>query len=107
MSALGQKRHRQGSAVCPLSAKRRHSGCFWILLLVGKGAQVRGASPVKLPRRTFLGLAAGAAALPFAPRVARAQAYPARPVHLIVGTPPGLAPDILARLAGQSLSERL
>jgi tripartite-type tricarboxylate transporter receptor subunit TctC len=62
---------------------------------------------VKLPRRTFLGLAAGAAALPFAPRVARAQAYPARPVHLIVGTPPGLAPDILARLAGQSLSERL
>jgi tripartite-type tricarboxylate transporter receptor subunit TctC len=62
---------------------------------------------VKLPRRKFLGLAAGAAALPFAPRVARAQAYPARPVHLIVGTPPGLAPDILARLAGQSLSERL
>jgi tripartite-type tricarboxylate transporter receptor subunit TctC len=62
---------------------------------------------VKLPRRKFLCLAAGAAALPAVPGIARAQAYPARPVHLIVGTPAGLAPDIMARLVGQWLSERL
>jgi hypothetical protein len=42
-------------------ANSGHSGRFWILLLVGKGAQVRGASPVKLPRRRFLHLVAGAA----------------------------------------------
>ena len=44
---------------------------------------------MKLPRRQFLHLAAGVAALPFAPHVARAQAYPARPVRIIVGFPPG------------------
>ena len=52
-----------------LCAKSRHSGRFWILLLVGKGAQVRGASPVKLPRRESLHLAAGAAALPITARI--------------------------------------
>jgi len=62
---------------------------------------------MKLPRRNFLHLAAGAAALPFAPRVARAQTYPARPVHLIVGFAPGGGNDIIARLMGQWLSERL
>ena len=63
---------------------------------------------MKLPhRRQFLHLAAGAAALPFAPRVARAQTYPARPVHLIVGFAPGGGNDIIARLMGQWLSERL
>jgi tripartite-type tricarboxylate transporter receptor subunit TctC len=62
---------------------------------------------MKLPRRKFLRLAAGAAALPFAPHVARAQAYPTRPVHLIEGFGAGGAPDIVARLIGQSLSERL
>jgi tripartite-type tricarboxylate transporter receptor subunit TctC len=62
---------------------------------------------MKLPRRNFLHLAAGAAALPFAPHVARAQAYPTRPVHLIVGAPPGGVADIHARLIGQWLSERL
>ena len=60
-----------------------------------------------LPRRQFLRLATGAAALPAMARSAHAQAYPSRPVQVIVGTPPGLAPDILARLLGQSLSERL
>jgi tripartite-type tricarboxylate transporter receptor subunit TctC len=58
-------------------------------------------------RRNFLHLAAGAAALPFAPRVARAQAYPTRPVRWILGAPPGGALDIVARLMGQWLSERL
>jgi tripartite-type tricarboxylate transporter receptor subunit TctC len=62
---------------------------------------------MKLPRRTFLHLAAGAAALPAASRFAWAQAYPARPVRLIIGYPPGSGPDINARLIGQCLSERL
>jgi tripartite-type tricarboxylate transporter receptor subunit TctC len=62
---------------------------------------------LKLPRRQFLHLAAGAAALPMASRIARAQAYPARPVHLIEGFGAGGAADIVARLIGQSLSERL
>jgi hypothetical protein len=60
-----------------------------------------------LPRRKFLRLAAGAAALPAVPRVAGAQTYPARPVRLIVGFPAGAVGDILARLLGQWLSERL
>ena len=62
---------------------------------------------MKLPRRKFLHLAAGAAALPAVSRFAWAQAYPARPVRLIVGFAAGGANDILARLVGQSLSERL
>jgi tripartite-type tricarboxylate transporter receptor subunit TctC len=62
---------------------------------------------MKLPRRNFLHLAAGAAALPTVSRIARAQAYPARPVHIIVGFAPGGATDIMARLMGQSLSGRL
>ena len=62
---------------------------------------------MKLPRRNFLHLAAGAAALPVVSRFAWAQAYPTRPVRLIVGYPPGGAADITARLMGQWLSERL
>ncbi len=62
---------------------------------------------MKLPRRTFLHLAAGAAALPAVSRIAWAQAYPARPVRLVVTTPAGGSPDIIARLMGQRLSERL
>jgi tripartite-type tricarboxylate transporter receptor subunit TctC len=62
---------------------------------------------MKLPRRNFLHLAAGAAALPAVSRIAWAQAYPTRPVRLIEGFGAGSAPDILARLIGQSLSEQL
>jgi tripartite-type tricarboxylate transporter receptor subunit TctC len=62
---------------------------------------------MKLPRRQFLHLAAGAAALPAVSRMARAQAYPTRPVRLIAGFPPGGGTDIIARVIGQSLSERL
>ena len=62
---------------------------------------------MKLPRRQFLHLAAGAAALPAVSRFAWAQAYPARPVQIIVGYPPGGATDVIARLIGQWLSERL
>ena len=61
-------------------------------------------TPMKLPRRKFLHLAAGAAALP---RFARAQTYPMRPVRWIVGFPAGQGADIVTRLMGQWLSERL
>ena len=60
---------------------------------------------MKLPRRYFLHLAAGAAALPVVSRIASADTYPSRPVHIIVGFPPGGTADIVARLMGQSLSE--
>jgi tripartite-type tricarboxylate transporter receptor subunit TctC len=62
---------------------------------------------MKLPRRKFLHLATGAAALPAVSRIARAQAYPSRPVHIVAGFPAGSAPDILARLIGEWFSERL
>jgi tripartite-type tricarboxylate transporter receptor subunit TctC len=62
---------------------------------------------MKLPRRTFLHLAAGAAALPTVSRTARAQTYPARPVHLIVGFAAGGAADVYTRITGQWLAERL
>jgi tripartite-type tricarboxylate transporter receptor subunit TctC len=62
---------------------------------------------MKLPRRNFLHLAAGAVALPAVSRIARAQAYPTRPVRIVVGFAPGGNHDINARLFGHWLSERL
>jgi tripartite-type tricarboxylate transporter receptor subunit TctC len=62
---------------------------------------------MKLPRRKFLRLAAGAAVLPTISRIARAQAYPSRPVHIILGFPPGGSSDVIGRLMAQWLSERL
>ncbi len=60
-----------------------------------------------IPRRRFLSLAATAAALPAFPRVATAQAWPTRPIRWIVPYPPGGATDLIARLIGQWLTERL
>ena len=62
---------------------------------------------MKLPRRQFLHLAAGAAVLPAMSRITRAQAYPTRPVRIVVGFPPGGNSDIIARLLGQWMTERL
>jgi tripartite-type tricarboxylate transporter receptor subunit TctC len=62
---------------------------------------------MKLPRRRFLHLAAGAVALPALPRLASAQSYPTKPVRLVVQVQAGSAPDIIARVVGQWLSERL
>jgi tripartite-type tricarboxylate transporter receptor subunit TctC len=62
---------------------------------------------MKFPRRQFLNFAAGAVALPALPRIAQADAYPSRPVRMLVGSTPGAAPDVVARLFGQWLAERL
>ena len=62
---------------------------------------------MKLPRRRFLHLAAGAAALPAVSRVARAQAYPLRPVRIVIGFPPGGLFDIHARIIAQWMSEHM
>jgi tripartite-type tricarboxylate transporter receptor subunit TctC len=62
---------------------------------------------MELSRRQFLHLAVGAVALPTGSRIARAQAYPTRPVRLVVGFPPGQTADLIARLMGQWLTERL
>jgi tripartite-type tricarboxylate transporter receptor subunit TctC len=62
---------------------------------------------MNLPRRKFLHLAAGAAVLPVGARIARADAYPSRPVRLLVGAVPGSSPDVVARLVAERLSERL
>ena len=62
---------------------------------------------MKVARRHILELAAGALALPALPRFARTDSYPSRPVHVIVDLPPGLSPDVMARLMGPPLSDRL
>lgn len=61
---------------------------------------------MRFPRRTFLRLAAIASAMPVLPRIATALNYPTRPVHIVVGFPAGLGPDVTARLIAQQLSER-
>jgi tripartite-type tricarboxylate transporter receptor subunit TctC len=79
----------------------------FILLLRTSQSKEEGGSKMKLARRNFLQLAAGAAALPAVSRIARAQSYPTRPVRIMVGFAAGGATDIVARIMGQWLSERL
>ena len=67
----------------------------------------REGGSLKLPRRNFLHLAAGAAALPAVSHIAWAQTYPTRPVRIVVGQAAGSGSDTVARLIGQFLSERL
>jgi len=62
---------------------------------------------MKIPRRKLWGLAAGVALFPIMSGVSKAQDYPTRPIHLIVGFQPGTAPDVVARLVGKRLSEQL
>ena len=73
----------------------------------GSARDEAGQPPHLLGRRNFLHLAAGAAVLPALSRVTQAQAYPTRPVRIVVGFPAGGGSDIIARLMGQYLSERL
>ena len=70
-------------------------------------ACISESNAVKLPRRQFLHLAAGAAVLPAVSRTARGRTYPSRPVKIIVGQAAGSASDIVARLVAQFLSEKL
>src|SRR5262249_37614050 len=76
-------------------------------LRASKRSKLSEGDIMKLPRRNFLHLAAGAAALPAVSRFAWAQTYPTRPVRIVAPTAPGGAPDILARLIGPWLSGRL
>src|SRR5262249_1112961 len=82
---------------------RRRAGLRGAVALIDRNE----ASTLKLPRRRFLSLVTAAASLPSISRIATAQAYPTRPVRLIIGYPPGGSADITARLIGQWLSERL
>jgi tripartite-type tricarboxylate transporter receptor subunit TctC len=88
---------------------RRAGQCILLKLRVASrtAQRRREGNAMTLARRRFLHLTAGIAALPLATRAARADTYPSRPVHIISGFPPGGPADILGRLIGQWLSERL
>src|SRR5262249_31464348 len=110
--ASGPSSYRKGtglSVAAGAHSKRRfESGQRWARRCRSASFHcISGGNAMKLPRRQFLHLAAGAAALPALPHIARAQAYPTRAVHIIVGFAVGAGNDILARLMGQWLSERL
>jgi tripartite-type tricarboxylate transporter receptor subunit TctC len=102
-SAGKHSRHKTGIAVVGAKSGRipHVSGALRLVI------RIPGGSTMKLPRRKFLHLAAGAVALPAVSRFAWAQTYPTRPVRIIVPAAAGGQNDILARLMGQWLSERL
>jgi tripartite-type tricarboxylate transporter receptor subunit TctC len=71
------------------------------------GANLLEGKTMRMPRRQFLGIAAGAAAMPALPRLARALDYPTRPVHIYIGYAPGGVTDIIGRITAQMLTEQL
>src|SRR5207344_58056 len=96
--------HARGGAACRL---RHRPATRRPRTRVGCRENARGRNVMKLPRRRFLHLAAGAAMLPAATRVAWSQSYPTRPVTLVAPWPPGGAVDILCRTVAQPLGARL
>jgi tripartite-type tricarboxylate transporter receptor subunit TctC len=99
--------HLQTTASMPAAGAQPDQLWLAAPVHVTAGGHVRVALSMKRARRRFLHLVAGAVAVPMLSRIAGAQAYPARPVHLIVAFPAAGPNDILARLIGQWLSERL
>src|SRR5215475_8932232 len=89
------------TSITPLSYRREAQVAF------GQNMLCREDAMRLLHRRRVLRVAAAAVALPLLPRLARAQGYPSRPVRILVGFPPGSAPDLVTRLVGQHMSERL
>jgi tripartite-type tricarboxylate transporter receptor subunit TctC len=81
--------------------------CSALILRSVRNVKGKGRSKMKLPRRQFLHVAAGAAALPAVSRIVKAQTYPARPVRVIVPYAPGGPTDVFGRLIAQKLSEQL
>src|SRR5262245_8273459 len=98
MPSAGAHRNQNSTSACAASRAAPQQLCM---------PSSFGEATMKVPRRQFLHLAAAAATLPALSRFASAESYPTRPVHLLEGFGPGGAPDIVARLIGQSLSERL
>src|ERR1700746_3483439 len=94
------------AAMMPAAGIARFMIVFASTLWIGR-VDPRGALSMRIPRRRFLQMAASAATLAASSRTAWALDYPTRPIHWIIGFPPGGGADILARIMGAWLSERL